>query len=130
MAHTCKKLCATLNEFHKGKDTKEDHQPEQAMSVKECIYLDSATLSHMMNKLDWLEDYEDLSGSVKVRNGVKLNIKGKGSLPLSIKTENGTIDYKVANILYIPELLDTLISIGEIAKEEHKVTFKSNAIKI
>ena len=67
---------------------------------------------------------------MKVRNRVKLDIKGKGSLPLSIETNNGTVDYKAANVLYVPELSDTLISIGEIAKEGHKATFEGNAVRI
>ena len=100
------------------------------MVVKESIYLDSAALSHMTNKVEWLEDYEDLRGAVKVRNGVKLDIKGKGSLPLSRETNNGRVDYKATNVLYIPELSDTLISIGEIAKEGHKATFEGNAVRI
>jgi len=100
------------------------------MVVKESIYLDSAASSHMTNKVEWLEDYEDLRGAVKVGNGVKLYIKGKGSLPLSIETNNGTVDYKAANVLYVPELSDTLISIGEIAKEGHKATFEGNAVRI
>ena len=84
----------------------------------------------MTNKVDWLEDYEDLQRAVKVRNGIKLNIKGKRSLPLSIETENSTVNYKAVNILYISELSDTLISIGKIVKEGYKVTFKGNIIKV
>ena len=100
------------------------------MSIKESIYLDSAALSHMMNKLDWLEEYEDLWGSVKVRNRVKLDIKRKGSLPLSIETKKGAVDYKAVNMLYVSKLLDILISIGEIAREGHKATFEGNIIKV
>ena len=84
----------------------------------------------MTNKLDWWEEYKDLWGSVKVGNGVKLDIKGKGSLLLSIETEKGAMDYKAINMLYVPELSDTLISIGEITKEGHKATFKGNTIKV
>src|SRR5208337_5057311 len=100
------------------------------MIAKESIYLDSTASSHMTNKVDWLEDYEDIQGAVKVGNGVKLDIKGKGSLPLSIETDNGTVEYKAANVLYVPELSDTLISIGEIAREGHTATFEGNAVKV
>src|SRR5208337_1345776 len=48
----------------------------------------------------------------------------------SIETDNGTVEYKAANVLYVPELSDTLISIGEIAREGHKATFKGNAMKV
>ena len=63
-------------------------------------------------------------------NGVKLSIEGKGSLPLSIIIKDGVIEYKVANVLYIPKLSNTLISIGEIAKEGYKVMFEGNAMRI
>ena len=129
-ACTCKKLCSILDQFHKGAAEGQERREEQAMVVKESIYLDSAVLSHMTNKDDWLEDYEDLQGVVKVRNGVKLDIKGRGSLPLSIKTENSTVDYKAVNVLYVPELSDTLISIGEIAKKGYKATFEGNTVKV
>jgi len=36
----------------------------------------------------------------------------------------------VTNILYIPELSDTLISIGEIAREGHTVMFEGNTMKV
>jgi len=100
------------------------------MITKESIYFDSTASSYMTNKVNWLEDYKDIQGAVKVGNRVKLNIKGKGSLPLSIETDNGAIKYKVANILYVPGLSDTLISIGEIVRERHKVMFEGNAVKI
>src|SRR5208337_60221 len=100
------------------------------MITKESIYLDSAASSHMTNMVDWLEDYEDIQGAVKVRNGVKLNIKGKGSLLLSIETDNSTIEYKAANVLYVPGLSDTLISIEEITREGYTVTFEGNTVNV
>ena len=45
------------------KDEDRGHE-EQAMIAKESIYLDSAASSHMTNKVDWLEDYEDIQGAV------------------------------------------------------------------
>src|SRR5271169_965843 len=101
------------------------------MVVKGTIYLGSAAMSHMTNQLDWLEDFEDLQGaSVKVDNGMKFEIKGKGSMPLSIETEDGTVEYEAANVLYVPELMDTLISMGEIAREGHKAIFDKNALRV
>ena len=101
------------------------------MSVKETIYLDSAASSHMMNKLEWLEEYEELKGaSVKAGNGARLDIKEKGSLSLSISMENGAVEYEVMNILYVLELSDILISIREITREGHKVTFQGNSVKV
>src|SRR5271169_5085330 len=98
------------------------------MIIKGSIYLDSATSSHMTNCLDWLEDYEDIQGSVMVGDGTNLEIKGKGSMPLSIETDEGTVNYNVENILYIPELSDTLLSIEEIAWEGNKATFEKDAV--
>src|SRR5271169_4362313 len=101
------------------------------MVVKGTIYLDSAAMSHMTNQLDWLEDFEDIQGaSVKVGNGMRLKIKGKGSMPLSIETEDGTVEYEAANVLYVHELTDLLISIGEITREGHKVIFDKNALRV
>ena len=67
---------------------------------------------------------------MKIRNEIKLNIKGKESLFFSIETENSAVDYKVANVLYVLKLSDTLISIGEIVREGHKATFEGNAVKV
>ena len=85
------------------------------MAVKETIYLDSATTSHMTNQIEWLESFEDLKGTVKVGDSSKLDIKGKGSLPLMIQTKKGPVEYEAANVLYVPKLTDTLLSIGKIA---------------
>ena len=99
--------------------------------AKSNIYLDSGATSHMTNQPDWLEDYEELNEAhMKVGNRTELTIKGKGSLPLTIKTEEGDMEYDVPNVLYVPELTDTLISIGEIAKEGHTATFSGNAVKV
>ena len=98
------------------------------MIVKGSIYLDSTASSYMTNRLDWLEDYEDIRGSVKVSDDMKLEIKGKGSMPLSIETDEGTVNYNAVNVLYIPELSDTLLSIGEITCEGNKATFEKDAV--
>src|SRR5271157_4823790 len=130
-ACTCKKLSSTLSKFHEIAIPQVIEEQEQVMMAKGSIYLDSMATSHMTNQLDWLDDYEELRGkTVKVGNGIELTIKGKGSLPLSIETESGTVSYEVIDILYMPELCETLLSIGEIAKEGHQVIFDRNAVWI
>ena len=121
-ARTCKKLISTLKKLHP------EGNEQKAYIVKPTIYLDSAASSHMTNKLEWLEDFEELNGTVAIRDGTKLMIKRKGSLPLSIRMEEGVVDYEVERVLYIPDLSDTLLSIGEIAKEGHKAIFEGNSI--
>ena len=61
---------------------------------------------------------------------MELMIKGKGSLPLSIETESSTVSYEAIDVLYVPELCETLLSIGEIVKEGHQVIFDGNAVLI
>jgi len=123
----CPKLRLILNAHETGAKRTE----EQAMVARSSIYLDSAASSHMTNQSDWLEDFEELEGaSVKVGNGMELAIIGKGSLPLTIETEKGTVDYEVANVLCVPELSDTLLSIGEIAREGHKAIFDEDGAQI
>ena len=85
----------------------------------------------MTNQSDWLEDYEELEVTyMKVGDGTKLAIKGKRLLPLTIKTTDGDVEYEAPNVLYVPKLTDTLLSIGEITKEGHTATFKGNAVQI
>ncbi len=129
-AQFCKKLRSTLSKLHEQKGSSVEQQ-EQAMVARSLIYLDSGATSHMTNQSDWLEDYEELEGAyMKVGDGTKLAIKGKGLLPLTIKTIDGDVEYEALNVLYVPELTDTLLSIGEIAKEGHTATFKGNAVQI
>ncbi len=49
---------------------------------------------------------------------------------LSIETEQGIMNYNMVNVLYIPKLLDTLLSIGEITHEGNKATFKKDAVRV
>src|SRR5271169_5582652 len=51
-------------------------------------------------------------------------------MPLSIETEECTMSYDAADVLYVPELSDTLLSIEEIAKEGHKATFDKDGVKV
>src|SRR5271169_5085511 len=51
-------------------------------------------------------------------------------MPLSIETEDSTIEYEAVNVLYVPKLTDRLISIGEITREGHKVIFNKNALRV
>src|SRR5208337_1282758 len=47
-----------------------------------------------------------------------------------IKTPDGDVEYDTPNVLYVPGLMDTLLSIGEIARERHTAIFKGNAVEV
>src|SRR5208337_2199118 len=80
---------------------------------------------------EWLEDFEELKEVyMKVGDRSKLAIKGKGSLLLTIKTPDGDVEYDALNVLYVPGLTDTLLSIGEIAREGHMAIFNGNAVEV
>src|SRR5208282_4564599 len=122
-ARSCTELEETLKKFHEAKgnreaQNREAQSQEQAMVAKSTIYLDSGATSHMTNQPEWLEDFEELKEVyMKVGDGSKLAIEGKGLLPLTIKTPDGDVEYDAPNVLYVPGLTDTLLSIGEIARE-------------
>ena len=57
----------------------------------QSVFLDSGAISHMMNQLEWLEEYEESNRLVKVGNGIELKVKGKGTLVLDILKEDEEI---------------------------------------
>src|SRR5208337_1273959 len=109
-ARSCMKLEETLRKFHEAKGNREAQSQEQVMVAKSSIYLDSDATLHMTNQPEWLEDFEELKEVyMKVRDGTKLVIEGKGSLPLTIKTPEGDVEYAALNVLYVPGLTNTIL---------------------
>lgn len=90
-------------------------------------YIDSGATNHMCNNRQIMSDFVmDTSLEVKVANGEKLRIGGRGVVTLRLKDCEVTI----TNVFYVPNLSANLLSVSELVRKGRKVTFDSKGCTI
>lgn len=90
-------------------------------------FLDSGCSNHMSGSKDWfMEMDEQFRHSVKLGNGAKMTVMGKGS----IKLETEGLTQVVRDVFYIPELKNNLLSIGQLQERGLAIVMKDRACKI
>ncbi|KAJ0041225.1 hypothetical protein Pint_26986 [Pistacia integerrima] len=72
-------------------------------------FIDSGCTQHMTGKKEMFTKLEDMKGMVRLGNGDKVPIKGKGTIAIS--TIKGT--KLISDVLLVPSLSHNLLSIGE-----------------
>ena len=92
---------------------------------------DSGVSNHMTDKLDLFDptSFEKLSSPIAISLGDDSEIfaTGKGTIHLMFNINGEQKQGKFTNILYVPELKVTLLSVGQSAQLPHcKVVFDSN----
>lgn len=85
-------------------------------------FLDSACTQHMTSKAEFFSNLEPVSGSVKMGNGEKVSITGKGTV--AIHTSSGT--KFISDVLLVPDLDQNLLSVGQMMQKGYSLTFKNN----
>lgn len=83
--------------------------------------LDGGASDHMTSDKELFVEFRKSEGHVIVGNGEPLKIEGIGKIKLSISTECGGYDLGFAEALYVPELVDNLISQGTLEKKGYKI---------
>lgn len=90
-------------------------------------FLDSGCSNHMSGNKDWfMEMDEQFRHSVKLGNGARMMVMGKGS----IKLETEGLTQVVRDVFYIPELKNNLFSIGQLQERGLAIVMKDRACKI
>ena len=59
---------------------------------------------------------------VRIGNGAYLAVKGKGTVAI----ESHTCLKLISNVLYVPEINQNLLSVGQLLKKGYRVLFKDN----
>lgn len=98
----------------------------QATHIDEW-YLDSGASCHMTSNKSLFDSLSDgHGGSVMAADGKKLNVEAVGDVQLAV----GDSNIKVNNVKFVPELSVNLLSISQIVKKGHVVSFDKDGCTI
>ena len=81
--------------------------------------IDSGCSAHMTSNKNILYNLRPYSGSITIANGKHINVSEIGTCNIKV---NGVI-LKLKNVLYVPEIMENIISVKEIINEGHQVNF-------
>lgn len=79
--------------------------------------LDCAASDCMTNRRDLFTDFLEMNGSVAVGDGTPLRVQGQGNILLHLSKECGGVDITFSGVLYVPDLEDNLISVGQLEEK-------------
>ncbi|KAE8736691.1 hypothetical protein FOCC_FOCC017854, partial [Frankliniella occidentalis] len=85
------------------------------------FYLDSGATHHMSPHRELFFDLEPCGGSVAQADDTQLAVKGIGQVRLTVSTSEGDCVLKFSDVLYVPEMADTLISGRQLDKKGIKM---------
>ncbi|XP_050890235.1 uncharacterized protein LOC127095607 [Lathyrus oleraceus] len=90
---------------------------------KNVWYLDSGCSNHMTRKKEAFINIDSSFGSkVKLENGEHVEVKGKGSIGVTTKQGSKVIH----DTLYVPELDENLLSIGQLWEHGYSLNFENH----
>ncbi|XP_076907395.1 uncharacterized protein LOC143563820 [Bidens hawaiensis] len=95
---------------------------------KNCIwFLDSSCSNHMYCSKDKFVNFdESFNTTVKLGNNIRMNVRGKGSVKLSLNRTK----FVITDVYYIPDLKNCLLSIGQLQQNGLSFLFQSNYCKV
>jgi hypothetical protein len=97
-------------------------------SYKDCWLLDIGATSHMTFRKDCFEELnETIDGIVYFADKSSLKPKGMGTIRLKMP---GFPDFLLKNVLYLPELQRSLLSLVEIRQQGHSIHMFDGIVEI
>ncbi|KAJ8643914.1 hypothetical protein MRB53_005662 [Persea americana] len=122
------RICKSPRQQGEAKTAVEQPQEEQLFvascfatnSSKESWLIDSGYTSHMTYNQELFKELDKTAISkVKIRNGASLAVKGKGIVAI----EGHTGLKLISNVLYVPDINQNLLSVGQLLEKGYKVLF-------
>ena len=124
----CNQNCITTTETHKENPCKVTGYLKEKDSR---ILLDSGASEHMVSHLDWLGDVRRIpSRSIVLGDGRKVRSNKCGTLEIrsALRGNGKTLDRTVIlhDVLYVPALNTSLLSISRLCDDEYEIKFGNN----
>ena len=93
------------------------------MDLASCWLIDSGCSNHMMHNKNLFKEWCGITSSkVRVGDGKHIVVKGKGAI--AIPTYHGT--KLITNVLYVLDIDQNLLSVGQLVEKGYKVLFKND----
>ncbi|KAI5427684.1 hypothetical protein KIW84_032916 [Lathyrus oleraceus] len=103
------------------------HVEIQGTKMEDLWFLDSGCNNHMSGIKKWFSDMDEtFKHSVKLGNNARMTVHGKGSIKLKI---NGLVQV-IKDVYYVPDLSNTLLSIGQLQERKLKIVIEDNTCRI
>ena len=94
---------------------------------EDAWFIDSGCSNHMSDDQTMFNELDEkFRHSVKLGNNTKMDVMGKGSVKLLL---NG-VNHIIAEVYYIPELRNNLLSIGQLQERGLAILIKEGMFKI
>ena len=101
----------------------EKHQARR----EDAWFLDSGCSNHMCGYKAMFSDLNlEFRHSVKLGNNTRMNVMGKGSVKILLTG----INHVIAEVYYVPDLRNNLLSIGQLQERGLDILFKGGTCKI
>ena len=96
-------------------------------SSSECSLIDSGCTNHMTYDRTLFKDLKPTKiTNGRIKNGDYISAKGKGTI--SIATSSGT--KTISNVLYVPDINQNLLRVGQLIEKGFKVSFENRVCLI
>jgi len=90
-------------------------------------FLDSGCSNHMTGEKSWFTELdESFRHSVRLGNGSKLGVEGKGNIRISVE---GILQV-VSDVYYVPNLTNNLLSIGQLQEKQLSIIIEDGVCRI
>ena len=91
---------------------------------------DSGASTHRSPDADFLMNYRERQGAVRLADSRRLPIVGVGDLLLHFRCDSRVIALQLRNVAHTPELSHHLISLGRIAGAGHEYSCDGKGLKL
>ena len=131
-SNTQEKIVTQVNLQQKNVAQVADEEQEEQLFVASCfaIYhssekwlIDSGCTNHMTFDRDLFKELDtSVASKVKIGNGEYIAVKGKGTV--AIESISGT--KLIKDVLFVPNISQNLLSVGQLIQKGFKVIFETN----
>ena len=95
-----------------------------ASCSKEAWLVDSGCTQHMTHNSDFFRTLDrSFVSKVKIGNGEFIEVQGKGDV--AVETPTGT--KLISNVLYVPEINQSLLSVGQMLENGYSLNFQDKS---
>jgi hypothetical protein len=87
---------------------------------KENIILDSGATCNMCNDITKMKNLKNINKTLTVASGHQLKMRKMGEIEIQLincENENKTVNYRLTNVMYVPELTTSLMSTTQLLNE-------------
>ena len=125
------RICKSQQQQGEVKAAVEELQDEELFLVSwfatnsspETWLIDNGCTNHMTYDLGLFKELDKtVTSKVRIGNGAYLAVKGKGIVAI----EGHTGLKLISNVLYVPEINQNLLSVGQLLEKGYKVLFEDN----